>query len=176
MSVGSIHNASLLLAQLFNSDQTPGEVSHRAQIFAVIGTVLFLGFVIELVRRRKLVERYALLWMVIGIFGVVLAVWNDALNWLAKQSGIESPTNALFLVGLVAVIAMLLNFSAAISRLSEETKILAQTAARLDAELRQLRGEGPPVPNGGGNGNEPEGDVTVASGDADASGSPPTQG
>ena len=57
--------------------------------------------------------------------------------------GIASPPNALFLLGLVAVFGLLLNFSVAISRLSEETKILAQTVSRLDAEVRALRGEGP---------------------------------
>jgi hypothetical protein len=100
--------------------------------------------------------------MLVALFGVVLAVWNDALNSIAEATGIQSPTNGLFLLGLVAIVAMLLNFSAAISRLSEETKILAQTAARLDAELRQLRGEGPPAPNG--NGASPdEGAATTAS-------------
>ena len=117
-----------------------GDLSGKAQLFAVIGTVLFLGLVVELVRRRRLVERYALLWMSTALLGVVLAVWNGGLNWLADRLGIISPVNALFLIGLVAVFGLLLNFSVAISRLSEETKILAQTVSRLDAELRALRG------------------------------------
>ena len=149
----------LFIAQLVGDDR--GEVSGRAQIVAIIGTVLFLALVLELVRRRKLVERYALLWMLVAMFGVVLAIWNDALNSIAEATGIQSPTNGLFLLGLVAIVAMLLNFSAAISRLSEETKILAQTVSRLDAEIRELRGEGPKL-NGNGNGGAP--DATAAAG------------
>jgi hypothetical protein len=141
--IATLHNAAVVVAQLFNRDETPGEVSQKAQIAAVVGTVLFLIFVLELVRRRKLVERYALLWMLIAIFGVVLAIWNDGLNALTDATGIQSPTNALFLLGLVAIVGVLLNFSVAISRLSEETRILAQTVSRLDAEIRELRGEGP---------------------------------
>jgi hypothetical protein len=133
-----------------------GDLSSKAQLFAVIGTVLFLGLVVELVRRRRLVERYALLWMSAALLGVVLAVWNGGLNWLADRLGIISPVNALFLIGLVAVFALLLNFSVAISRLSEETKILAQTVSRLDAELRAVRGG---APGGRGNGADPEGDA-----------------
>ena len=166
----AIDSAALFVAQLVGDH--PGEVSKRAQIFAVIGTVLFLALVVELVRRRKLVERYALLWMLVALFGVVLAVWNDALNSIAEATGIQSPTNGLFLLGLVAIVAMLLNFSAAISRLSEETKILAQTASRLDAEIRELRGEGPPARNGNGNGATAEG-AAVAGGDEAP---PPEQG
>lgn len=128
-----------------------GDLSGKAQVFAVIGTVLFLGLVVELVRRRRLVERYALLWMSTALLGVILAVWNGGLNWLADRLGIISPVNALFLIGLVAVFGLLLNFSVAISRLSEETKILAQTVSRLDAELRALRGR---AENGRGNGAE----------------------
>ena len=134
-----------LLAQ--SADGT-GSLSSEAQIFAVIVAVLVLLFVVELVRRRRLVERYALLWMLAACVMVLLAVWNNALNWIADLVGIASPPNALFLLGLVAIFGLLLNFSVAISRLSEETKILAQTVSRLDAETRELRGEGPAT-NGG---------------------------
>ncbi len=149
---GPLAGLTLPLAQVLHlhANADKGQLSPRAQVIAVLGTVLFLVFVIELVRRRRLIERYALGWILVATVGVVLAVWNGGLNWLAARVGIDSPTNALFLVGLVAIFGLLLNFSAAISRLSEETKILAQTVSRLDAELRQLRGEGPPARNGNG--------------------------
>jgi hypothetical protein len=151
--IATLHNAAVVVAQIFDRQEVPGEVSQKAQIAAVVGTVLFLIFVLELVRRRKLVERYALLWMLIAIFGVVLAIWNDGLNALTDATGIQSPTNALFLLGLVAIVGVLLNFSVAISRLSEETRILAQTVSRLDAEIRELRGEGPVASEQRGNGS-----------------------
>ena len=53
------------------------------QRIAVVTTLLFLALVIELVRRRRLVERYALLWISASLVLVVLAVWNGALNWIA---------------------------------------------------------------------------------------------
>lgn len=148
-----------------------GELSGRAQLIAVIGTILFLAFVIELVRQRRLVERYALLWMSVAMVGVILAVWNGGLNFISERLGIASPPNALFLIGLVAIFGLLLNFSAAISRLSEETKILAQTVSRLDAELRDARGEGPRS-NGGGSAGAPAEDVSSRSGDGQGASSP----
>jgi len=116
----------------------------RAQRIAVVGTLLFLILVIELVRRRRLVERYALLWMLASIILVVLSVWNGGLGWIAQRLGIISPPNALLLLGLGTVFALALHFSVAFSRLSEETKILAQEVARLDGELRRGRNGGPP--------------------------------
>lgn len=115
------------------------KLSGKAQVIAVVVTVLMLAVVIDLVRRRRLVERYALLWMLAAACLVVLAVWNGGLNFIADVAGIKSPPNALFLLGLAVVFSLLLNFSIAFSRLSEETKILAQEVARLDREQRRVR-------------------------------------
>jgi len=115
------------------------KLSGKAQIIAIIVTVLMLALVVDLVRRRRLVERYALLWMLAASFLVVLAVWNGGLNFIADIAGIKSPPNALFLLGLAVIFGLLLNFSIAFSRLSEETKILAQEVARLDREQRRVR-------------------------------------
>ena len=109
------------------------------QRIAVVATLLFLALVIELVRRRRLVERYALLWISASLVLVVLAVWGGALQWLADTLGILSPPNALFFVGVGALFVLALHFSVAFSRLSEETKILAQEVARLDREQRRIR-------------------------------------
>lgn len=115
------------------------KLSGKAQIIAIIVTVLMLAVVIDLVRRRRLVERYALLWMLAAAFLVLLAVWNGGLEFIADLAGIKSPPNALFLLGLAVIFGLLLNFSIAFSRLSEETKILAQEVARLDREQRRVR-------------------------------------
>lgn len=136
------------------------KLSGKAQVIAVVVTVLLLALVIDLVRRRRLVERYALLWMLAASFLVVLAVWNGGLNFIADVAGIKSPPNALFLLGLAVIFGLLLNFSIAFSRLSEETKILAQEVARLDDEQRRLRGTTPG--RAVGNGSTPKQDLERA--------------
>jgi hypothetical protein len=98
----------------------------RVRIVAVIVTAVMLGVVLELVRRRRLIERYALLWMVVALVLLVLAVWNQLLAHVSHAIGIEVPANALFIAGLAVAFLMLLHFSVITSRLSEETKILAQ--------------------------------------------------
>jgi hypothetical protein len=111
----------------------------QIQIIAVIITAAIFLVVLELVRRRRLVERYALLWMLAALGLVVLAVWRDLLDIAADLLGIADPPNALFIVAFGIAYLLLLHFSVATSRLSEETKILAQEVARLDAELRRAR-------------------------------------
>jgi hypothetical protein len=111
----------------------------QIQLIALAVTVLIFVFILDLVRRRRLVERYALLWMIAGFSLIVLAVWRDALNGLADLLGIAYPPNALFIVAMGVAFVLLLHFSVATSRLSEETKILAQEVARLDNEVRAMR-------------------------------------
>jgi hypothetical protein len=112
------------------------------RIVAVIVTALLLGLVLELVRRRLLAERYALLWMVVTLVLLVLAVWTQLLGWASDLVGIKVPANFLFLAAFGVGFVLLLHFSVATSRLSEETKILGQEVARLDAELRARSSNG----------------------------------
>jgi hypothetical protein len=113
----------------------------RLQIVAIIGAVGLLLFVLELVRRRALMERYALLWMFSSLVILGLAVWDDALTRIARAMGIISAPNALFFVAVGFILVLLLHFSAAMSRLSDQSKVLAQRHALLAQRLRQLEQE-----------------------------------
>lgn len=126
-----------------------GGFNTTVQVFAIIVTGAIFLTVLELVRRRRLVERYAMLWMLAAVALLVLAVWRNALDIIADLIGVADPANAIFLVALGVIFLILLHFSVATSRLSEETKILAQEVGRLEQELRAARGE-VPGPNGAG--------------------------
>jgi hypothetical protein len=115
-----------------------GTLGTRVQIFAIVGSALLFFFVLELVRRRRLGEPYAILWLVASAVLLVLSVWDDLLSSLADLVGIQTPANALFVVGFGFVLVLLLSFSSVISRLSRENKLLAQEVARLSEE----RGDG----------------------------------
>jgi hypothetical protein len=109
----------------------------RIQILAIIASAALLFFVLELVRRRRLQERYALLWLVSAVVLLVLAAWRNALTKVADLVGIAYPPNALFFLAFAAILVVLLHFSVVISRLSDQTKILAQRLAMLDERLRR---------------------------------------
>ena len=96
---------------------------------------------LELVRRRALLERYALLWLFSSIVILGLAVWQDALTVITRQLGIVSAPNALFFVAFGFILLLLLHFSAALSRLSDQTKVLAQQHAILEARIQEMERE-----------------------------------
>jgi len=122
-------------------------VDNRIQLVAIIGAAGLLLFVLELVRRRRLLERYALLWLLSALVLLGLAAWRDGLERLANAVGIAYPPNALFFVAFAFVLLLLLHFSAAVSRLADQSKVLAQRVALLEERLneaeRRARGDAP---------------------------------
>jgi hypothetical protein len=107
----------------------------RVQIVGIIGAAGLLLVILELVRRRRLLERYALLWLLAGVVLLGLAIWRGALEQLAKLVGIASPPNALFFVAFGFVLVLLLHFSVAVSRLTDQSKVLAQRVALLEERV-----------------------------------------
>jgi hypothetical protein len=112
-------------------------VDSRIQIVAGAVTLVLLVVVLELVRRRRLLERYALLWLLATLVLLALAIWRDVLDRVASSLGVAYPPNALFVIGLGFVLVLLLHFSVAVSRLSDQGKILAQRVALLEDRLRR---------------------------------------
>jgi hypothetical protein len=115
-------------------------VDAKIQILAIAAASGLLLVVLELVRRRRLQERYALLWLVSTVSLLALAVWRDALAGVASLVGIAYPPNALFFLAFAAILVVLLHFSVVISRLSDQSKVLAQRVAMLDERLRRQEG------------------------------------
>ena len=109
----------------------------KISIAATAVSVLLLLVVFELIRSRRLRERYALLWLATGIALTVLSAWRDGLNTIAGWLGVRSyPPAVLFAVGLLFILAVLLHYSTVISRLSDQNVLLAQRLALLEAEQR----------------------------------------
>jgi len=107
----------------------------RVSIFAAIAALILLAIVFELMRSRRLQERYALLWLLTGLVVFVLAAWRSLLGWAADAAGIAYPPSALFVLAAFFILLVLLHYSTVISRLSEQNTILAQRLALLEHRL-----------------------------------------
>jgi hypothetical protein len=85
---------------------------------AITVTLALLLLVFELVRRKRLSERYAILWLLAATTLFVLAAWKGLLTSLSHDVGIDYPPSALFAVAIGLIAMILLHFSLAVSRLS----------------------------------------------------------
>jgi hypothetical protein len=111
-------------------------IPFRVSVVASIAALIFLLIIFELIRSRRLQERYALLWLITGGVILLLSVWRDALRLVAEQIGIAYPPSALFVIGFLFILAVLLHYSTVISELSERNVMLAQDIALLEERLR----------------------------------------
>ena len=114
----------------------------RVSIFAAIAAAGLLVTVFELMRSRRLQERYALLWLLTGLVLLVLAVWRGLLGWAADVTGIAYPPSALFVLASFFITVVLLHYSTVISKLSEQNTILAQRLALLERRLEEDQSAG----------------------------------
>ncbi len=103
---------------------------------ASVASIVLLLVVFELIRSRRLRERYALLWLLTGLVLLVLSAWRSGLNTIADWVGVETyPPAILFAVASFFILVVLLHYSTVISKLSDQSSILAQRIALLESRL-----------------------------------------
>jgi hypothetical protein len=112
----------------------------RVQLVAVAASLVMLVIVLELVRRKRFLERYALLWLFSTVALLMLAIWKELLEGVATAIGIVYPPSALFVVAFGFVLVLLLHFSLAVSKLTDQSKLLAQRLALLEERQRAQEG------------------------------------
>jgi hypothetical protein len=109
-------------------------------IVGIIGSLMVLGLIVELLRRRHLTEKYAVLWLVIGLIILVLTfIGRDNLKLLSNALGFTLASNLLFFLAILFLLGVTLHLSWEVSRSEDETRKLAEDLAILRLEVEQLR-------------------------------------
>lgn len=110
-------------------------------LVALVGSVLILAGIVELLRRRQLGEKYAVLWLVVGIVLLIFTVFPGLLTGLAAALDVAVPTNLMFFVGILFLVGVVLHLSWEVSRLENETRKLAEDLAILQLDVAQQKRE-----------------------------------
>lgn len=110
-------------------------------ILASAASIILLLAVLELVRRRRLREKYALLWILTAIVLLVLSLWRGLVDSIAIALGISYGPLITIAVGALFVLVVLLHYSTVISALTDRSAVLAQQVAMLEERLRRLEDE-----------------------------------
>jgi hypothetical protein len=117
-------------------------VNNTIQIIAIAVSVGLLGLVIELVRRRLLVEEHSFVWLICAVSLLLLSLFRGALHTLARWFGIDYPPSLLLLLLFFFVFIGLLSFSVAVSRQRAEIRRLFEELAIVTARLRAVEQRG----------------------------------
>jgi hypothetical protein len=109
-------------------------VKLQVRIISLIVSLLFIAYVLWLVRSRKLRETDSIVWILAGIAIFVLAVWVKPLVYITDLIGAKFPVSTLFFSGLIFLTFISLWMTTRISELSDEVKDLAQRLTLMSEE------------------------------------------
>lgn len=101
------------------------------ELAAFLFALLIVGLVLELVRRRQFREKYAALWIVVGVAALVLAAWPQLLVRTSEALGVQVPSNLLFGLCIVLLLGVSLHLSWELSAVEDEVRVLAEEVALL---------------------------------------------
>jgi hypothetical protein len=140
-------------------------ITPRVERFAIVISVVLILIVLDMVRRRRLREKYSLIWLFAVVAMTILVVWKKLLLSITSLIGATNSSSTLFLFGILFALVILLHLSNKISDFSTQLRILAKEMAMLNAQLSEVRGAHPTHEEGarskhlgrgpaGGEGNE----------------------
>lgn len=109
------------------------------KVFAILAASALIILIAVLIRRRKLREEYALLWLATGIGILILVIGYPILIWLSKLIGAVAPTTTLFLFALLFLILISIHFSVKFTKLSDQMQSVITEMSFLRKELEELK-------------------------------------
>lgn len=104
---------------------------------ALVISILTVGAIVFLMRSRRIREKYAAAWITLAVLVIVIGVFPDLLEHLARFLGVQTPINLLFLASVVLLLIVSVQFSVEISQLEEETRTLAEEIALLRRDVEE---------------------------------------
>ena len=116
-------------------------IDPRTRVYMFLLGLAVLAFVLNLVRRRRLQERYALLWLLAGVGLTLAPVFINQFDRVAYVLGFAYPPALLLMLAVVGLLLIIFQLSMTISRNSDHLKVLTQELGLLRHEVERLGAE-----------------------------------
>ncbi|MFC9771846.1 MULTISPECIES: DUF2304 domain-containing protein [unclassified Pseudarthrobacter] len=127
-----------------------------ATLVGFIFVLVILLIIFEMLRRRHLREKYAVIWIIIGIGVLVLVAFPQLLFWSSGVLGVKVPSNLLFAMAIVLLVSVCLHLSFEQSQAEDEVRVLAEEVGILRLKVLQLEESLTRGGTAAGNGTHPE--------------------
>ena len=109
------------------------------QWFGILGYLATVVLIVELIRRRRLKEKYALLWLLFSLIFIVICLRMDLVALLARAIGFQLTSNMLLFCGLLFCLGLILSLTVIVSVLSSRQRALARLVGLQAFEIERLR-------------------------------------
>lgn len=104
-------------------------------LIAIVAAVATITVIVELSRRRQLREKYALVWLAVGVVMAVFAISPYLFNHLAHSMGVKNPPDLLTVLASLFLLVVCVQLSWELGRMEDKTRVLAEEVALLRKEL-----------------------------------------
>ncbi|MFF0432164.1 DUF2304 domain-containing protein [Streptomyces sp. NPDC004327] len=102
--------------------------------------VFLVACIVELLRRRKLKEKYAFLWVLTGLVIIPLGFFPSGLDNLARKVGVASGVSLILFLSVAFLFIVCLQLSNEVGHLEEESRTLSEEVALLRLDVQDLQG------------------------------------
>jgi len=114
------------------------------QYISILGSVVFIGLIVMLIRNKKIKEEFSILWLFFGLVFLFLSIWRGSLEIIARILGIAYAPAAIFLILIIAIISILIHLSLITSRLTDQAKVMIQELGLLKMEMDTMKKKSKP--------------------------------
>ena len=110
-------------------------------IIGVLAALAVLVLTVELLRRRALREKYAVIWLIVSVAAVVFTVFPGLLLRVSQRLGFQIPANFVFAIAALVLLIVGMQLSLEVGRLEDRSQRLAEEVGLLRHDIEQLRSE-----------------------------------
>jgi hypothetical protein len=114
------------------------------QILSIAGSFVLLFFLIYLIRKKKLREEYAILWIAVFIIFLIISIFRGLIDYLSNLLGIYYQPTSLFIVLIIGLLLLMLHFTIVISDLKMKINKLVINLTLLEEKMSRMKESPPP--------------------------------
>jgi len=113
----------------------------QVRLIVLLISVVWLLFVLRMVKNRKIWERYAILWIGLGFAVCLMPIIVGRTDEILTALGVVHPPSFYFLIGLLGVLLIILQCTVEITTLVRQSRDAVQDLAILRERVRHLEAE-----------------------------------
>ena len=110
-------------------------------LLAALAAIVVLVFILDLLRRGVLREKYAVLWIFVSGVAIIFALFPATLEWITQRAGVNYQSNMIFFLTIMLLVLVSVHLSYELSRHEARIRRLAEEVALLDEEVGRIRAQ-----------------------------------
>ena len=110
-------------------------------LFAIFFSIVFICFIINLVKKEKLDEKYSILWLMMGGVTLFVSIFPEIITKVANRFNVYYAPSLMFLFAILVIVICVIHITVVITKLNKMIIRLNQELAILKEKNKNGKGE-----------------------------------